>query len=91
MTLKGKATVSTDRAKIKELWKPMFKVWFPGGEDDPDIATMRVDVISADFWEASSSKLVVMAKYAVAAATGGGTPVGESGHVTVQQGIGNRE
>ena len=83
VTLKGKGSVSADRAKIKELWSPMYKAWFPGGEDDPDIAVMRVDVRTADYWEASSSKIVVMAKYAIAAASGGSVPVGESGHITV--------
>lgn len=83
VTLKGKATISSDRAKIKELWSPIYKAWFPGGEDDPDIAAMRVEVSAADYWEASASKLVVMAKYVTAAVTGGGVAVGESGHVTV--------
>ena len=83
VTLKGAGTISNDRAKIKDLWSPMYKAWFPGGEDDPDIAVMRVDVRTADYWEASASKLVVMAKYAIAAASGGSVPVGESGHITV--------
>lgn len=83
VTLKGKGSVSNDRAKIKELWNPMYKAWFPGGEDDPSIAVMRVDVTEADYWEASASKLVVMAKYATAALTGGSVAVGESGHVAV--------
>ena len=83
VTLKGKGTSSKDKAKIHELWNHMYKAWFPKGEDDPEITVMRVDVTEADYWEASSSKLVVYAKYLVAAATGGSVPVGESGHVQV--------
>ena len=83
ITLKGRAGVSRDRAKIKELWSPIYKAWFPKGEDDPDIAVLRVNVTEGEFWEASSSKLVVMAKYAAAAVTGGSVAVGKSGHVTV--------
>ncbi len=83
IALKGTATVSHDKAKIKELWNPMYKAWFPKGEDDPEIAVLRVDVTEGDYWEASSSKLVVMAKYAFAAATGKAVPVGEAGHVAV--------
>jgi general stress protein 26 len=75
--------VSQDRGKIKELWNPMYKAWFPKGEDDPEIAVLRVDVSDGEFWQASSSKLVMMAKYAAAAMTGGGVSVGESGHVQV--------
>lgn len=83
VTLKGRASVSKDRSKIHELWNSMYKAWFPKGEDDPEITVLRVDVSDGDYWEASSSKLVFYAKYALAAATGGGVPVGESGHVTV--------
>jgi general stress protein 26 len=83
LALKGRASVSQDRAKIKELWNPMYKAWFPKGEDDPEIAVLRVDVSEADYWQASSGKIVMMAKYAVAAATGGKVEVGESGHVLV--------
>jgi general stress protein 26 len=83
ITLKGRASISEDRAKIKELWNPLYKAWFPKGEDDPEIAVLRVDVSEGDYWEASSSRLVMLAKYAAAAVTGGKVPVGESGHVTV--------
>jgi general stress protein 26 len=83
ITLKGRASVSQDRTKIKDLWNPMYKAWFPKGEDDPDIAVLRVDVTEGDFWEVSSNKLVVGAKYIAAALTGGTLPVGEAGHVTI--------
>ena len=83
VTLKGKGSISSDRTKIKELWNPMYKAWFPKGEEDPDIAVMRVDVSEADYWEASSSKLLMMAKYITASVTGGAVAVGESGHVKV--------
>ncbi len=83
ITFKGKGSVNKDKEKIHELWNSMYKAWFPGGEDDPQIVVMRVDVSTADYWEASSSKLVVYAKYLAAAVTGGSVPVGESGHVQV--------
>jgi len=83
LSLKGRASVSQDRTKIKELWNPMYKAWFPNGEDDPLIAVLKVEVTEGDYWEASSSKLVMMTKYLAAAVTGGEVPVGESGHVLV--------
>jgi len=83
ISLKGIAAASQDKAKIKELWNPMYKAWFPKGEDDPEIAVLRVEVSEADYWEASSSKVVMMAKYAFAAATGGKIEIGEAGHVKV--------
>jgi general stress protein 26 len=83
VALKGVAAVSQDRGKIKELWNPMYKAWFPDGEDSPEIAVMSVEVSEADYWEASGNRIVMLAKYAVAAATGGKVELGEAGHVVV--------
>jgi general stress protein 26 len=83
VTAKGHASVSRDRATIHELWNPMYKAWFPNGEDDPSIAVLKVKVQEAQYWEASSSKLVMGVKYLAAAVTGGSVSVGESGHVTI--------
>ena len=83
ISLKGIAAASQNKAKIKELWNPMYKAWFPKGEDDPEIAVLRVEVSEADYWEASSSKVVMLAKYAFAAATGRKVEIGEAGHVEV--------
>ncbi len=81
IAIKGKASVSQDRGKIRELWNPMYKAWFPGGENDPQIVVIGVEVTEADYWEASDSKLVVLLKYAAASLTNGKIPVGESGHI----------
>ena len=83
VTAKGKGEVSQDQAKIKELWNPMFKAWFPGGEDDPAVAVLKVTINEAQYWEASSSKIILGVKYLAAAVTGGKVDVGETGHVTM--------
>jgi general stress protein 26 len=80
---KGKATISRDQAKIHELWNAMYKAWFPEGEDDPQITVLRVDIHEAQYWEASSSKLIFGIKYLAAAVTGGKVDVGESGTIRV--------
>jgi general stress protein 26 len=83
LTLKGRASVNQDRARINELWSSMYNAWFPKGQSDPEIAVLRVDVTEAEYWQASSSSLVRSAKYLAAAVTGGKTSVGEAGHVLV--------
>jgi general stress protein 26 len=83
ISLKGRASVSEDRSKIHELWNPMYKAWFPKGEDDPEIAILRVDVSEGDYWEASGSSLVMLAKYVAASVAGGKIQLGEAGHVAV--------
>jgi general stress protein 26 len=84
VSAKGRAHVNEDRSKIHELWSPMYKAWFPEGENDPAIAVLRVDISEAEYWEASSSKLVRGVKYLAAAATGGAVDVGESGKVLLR-------
>jgi general stress protein 26 len=81
VAVKGHAQVGRDEAKIHELWNPMYKAWFPNGEDDPEIAVLKVDVDEAQYWEASSSKIVMGIKYLAAAVTGGKVDVGETGKV----------
>ena len=83
VSAKGRAHVNQDRAKIHELWNPMYKAWFPAGEADPNIAVLRVDITEADYWEASSSKIVRGIKYLAAAATGGSVNVGEAGKAVI--------
>ena len=83
VSAKGRAHVNHDRGKIHELWSPMYKAWFPKGEGDPEIAVLRVDVTEADYWEASSSRIVRSVKYLAAAATDGAVDVGEAGKVVL--------
>ena len=85
VTVKGRANVSKDKAKIRELWNPMYKAWFPGGEDDPQIRELRVEVDQAEYWEASDSKIVRSLKYLAAAATRGAVDVGTHGAVGVNR------
>ena len=83
VTVKGKATVYRDQAKIHELWNPLYKAWFPEGEDDPAIGVLRVDVSEAQYWEANSSRLIRGIKYVAAAATGGEVDLGKTGKVNL--------
>ena len=83
ITVKGRAGVYRDQVKIDELWNPMYKAWFPEGQQDPAIAILRVNVTEADYWEASSSRLVRGIKYLAASATGGKVDIGTKGTVTL--------
>lgn len=81
VTAKGRAQISQDKTKIHELWNPMFKAWFPEGVEDPSIAVLKVEVDEAQYWEASSSKLIFGLRYLARAVTGGKVDVGEQGKV----------
>lgn len=55
-TIAGHATVSRDRKLIDELWQESWKVWFPKGKDDPDIALVIVDPERGEYWDQSGLK-----------------------------------
>jgi len=67
----GMASTSRDREKIAELWKEPFRVWFPGGKEDPDISLIAVRPQGAEYWDSKGWKKVsYLLKAAEAYATG---------------------
>ncbi|GAA4733843.1 pyridoxamine 5'-phosphate oxidase family protein [Flavisolibacter ginsenosidimutans] len=66
----GKASVVTDRQQIKEKWSPVVKAWFPKGDEDPNLALLKIKPADVYYWDAESGKMVQFFKMAVAAVTG---------------------
>jgi general stress protein 26 len=60
LSLSGRASVVQDPEKIKELWSPNYRAWFPRGLDDPELALIRVDVDKAGYWDMLSSRMVAL-------------------------------
>lgn len=70
MTITGRASVSTDKEKIKELWEPLAKTWFTEGIDDPRITVIKVEPEEGYYWDTKHGGLVALAKMLLGAATG---------------------
>lgn len=70
VSVSGRASISRDKAKMKELWSPIHKAWFPDGLDDPNLALLRVEVDSAEYWDAPASSVVQLYGFAKAILTG---------------------
>jgi general stress protein 26 len=51
LSVRGRARVEQDRSKIEQLWKEPYKVWFPKGPADPEIALIGVDLAEAEYWD----------------------------------------
>ena len=51
VSLSGTAQLVRDKEKIKELWQPELKAWFPEGIDTPDIALLRINAEKAEYWD----------------------------------------
>jgi len=78
VSVSGNASVSKDRAKIKELWSELYRTWFPKGPDDPEISLITVQVKSAEYWDAPSSAVVYAYGYLKARLTGERPDPGEN-------------
>lgn len=80
----GTARVLRDRAKIDELWSPQSKIFFPDGKDDPDLALIKVEVESAEYWRGAGG-MVQQALKLMRAMTGDGPQdLGENHTVNVR-------
>ena len=77
VALAGTAVVTRDQQKARTLWRPTYKAWFPAGLDDPRLALLRVRVEKAEYWDATTSKMVQLFHFAKAVMSG--EAAGESG------------
>ena len=74
----GHGEVHTDQARIKRLWTPAAKPWFPDGPESPNLCLIKVVPELAEFWDAPHSKMVRM--FAMAASVLPGKPIGMGEH-----------
>lgn len=70
LVLKGRASVSADRQKIKELWEPVMKTWFTEGIDDPRISVIEVAPSEGYYWDTKHGNAVAGIKMMIGAALG---------------------
>jgi general stress protein 26 len=77
VSVSGTAKLVRDRAKIEELWNPLFKAWFPQGLEDPDLALLKVSIDKAEYWDSPSSQVVRLAGFLKSVVTG--KPIGNAG------------
>jgi len=56
VNISGAAHVSTNKGKMKELFNPFVKAWFPRGLDDPAIALLVVRPLAVEYWVNDESK-----------------------------------
>ena len=81
VSVTGQASVSRDRAKIKELWGPSAKAWWDS-PDDPNIRLLTVTPDDAEFWD-GPGKIVGTIKMMTAAATNTRPNYGENRKVSM--------
>ncbi|WP_316803518.1 pyridoxamine 5'-phosphate oxidase family protein [Pedobacter nototheniae] len=70
LTVKGKASIVDDKVRKEAYWSPFIKAWFPDGIEDPRLILIKITPEEAEYWDASSSKLVVLFSTLKALVTG---------------------
>lgn len=70
LQLNGEATVVRDQAKMRELYSPLLKTWFPDGLDDPDLTLIRFDAHEGCFWDSPGGFTQVLGAFVKSVVTG---------------------
>lgn len=78
VSISGMAELVHDKQKIKELWKPILKAWFPDGPDQPDVALLKVKIRKAEYWDGPSSTIAQAISFVSAIFTGKQVELGEN-------------
>jgi len=84
VSVTGSAQLTRDPKKIEELWRPEFKMWFPKGKDDPEIALMRIRLEKAEYWDSPSSTIAYVVNFVSAVVTGKQPEFGENKKVELK-------
>ena len=66
----GRASISKDKKKIKDLWNPLFKTWFTEGIDDPRITVIKVEPESGYYWDTKNNRVIGFLKRVTGAVIG---------------------
>ena len=78
LQLDGVASLTKEKSRMRELFTPIAKTWFPGGLDDPHLTLIRFDAKSGAYWEGHGA-LELVASFATALVTGKASKGGHSG------------
>lgn len=65
VSFSGSATLTRERNLIGKLWRDPFKIWFPAGPEDPDVALIHVIPKHGEYWDSEGFNKI---KYLLAAA-----------------------
>ncbi len=81
ISVSGTGLAAHDPARMKALWNPTYRAWFPNGPDDPDSAILTVHIDRVEYWDVPSSRLVRL--WGVVRALASGQPAEAGEHQTL--------
>ncbi|MFG0331220.1 MAG: pyridoxamine 5'-phosphate oxidase family protein [Phycisphaerales bacterium] len=92
VSVSGTASITQDRAKIRELYEPDWKAWFgdeggdrDGGPDDPRLALIFVDAHAVHYMKAKHSRPRALFEVAKGMVTGKQPDIGREEHLSSRE------
>ena len=85
LSITGRAAVTRDPEKVRQIWKKLDEMWW-SGSDDPNARLLTIEPITAELWDGPSNKLVAVYEFAKAKMTGEKPFLGENRKKTVAMG-----
>ena len=62
LSIEGTAHINVSKSKMRELFNPFVKAWFPKGLDDPTISLLVVHPLDVDYWTNDQHKVLTHTK-----------------------------
>jgi general stress protein 26 len=56
VSLSGRVDVVGDPERVRALWRPAWKAWFPEGKEDPSIVLLRLRPEIGEYWDDTGAK-----------------------------------
>lgn len=81
VSLAGRARVTQDLDKIRDLWDRPTDAWFEGGPEDPDVALVHVAGSSAQYWDTPGQVATLVAMLRSSVTDDGNPDIGDSREV----------
>lgn len=70
VSITAKAELIEDKAKLDELWTPIYAAFFENGKEDKNVQLIKVVPHGAEYWKSGNS-VINLFKMTAAAVTGG--------------------
>jgi general stress protein 26 len=83
LSISGTAEIVRDKEKMRSLWTPWIKPWFPAGLDDPDLVLLKVTITEAEYWIAPGSAVKRLYGLAKGMMTGNTDALGDNRKVVM--------
>lgn len=78
-SMRGELAVLHNRTLIEKMWKEVWKVWFPDGKSDPNIALLKFTAYEGEYWDNAGMKGLKYVYDAAKAYVTGETPQTDAG------------